>query len=211
MITEEQFQQMYDHNEYIFNILLEESSKLHSDTNQTYGEENLPYKFHLRLAGSWAARFFRYITDTPIDTTASLDISINEYILKNIFAAVYFHDVIEDTRTTYNDLIKILNRLDKKYDIGYDSNMIADIVYAVTDEKGHNRKERANDKHWEELCNTKYAPFVKACDRLANIQYASMMYPVSRMYSLYKKEMSGFCERIKDYVPKEMIEQLNNI
>jgi hypothetical protein len=66
----------------------------------------------------------------------------------------------------------------------------ADIIYAVTNEKGKNRKERANDKYYEGIRNTPGAVFVKLCDRIANVQYSKMT--GSRMFEMYKKENDDF-------------------
>jgi (p)ppGpp synthase/HD superfamily hydrolase len=88
------------------------------------------------------------------------------------------HDLIEDTRTSYND---VQNRLGV---------FVADIVYAVSNEKGKTRKERANDKYYEGIRNTPGAVFVKLCDRIANVQYSKMT--KSRMFEMYKKENDGF-------------------
>jgi hypothetical protein len=66
----------------------------------------------------------------------------------------------------------------------------ADIIYALTNEKGKNRKERANDKYYEGIRNTPGAVFVKLCDRIANVQYSKMT--GSRMFEMYKKENINF-------------------
>jgi (p)ppGpp synthase/HD superfamily hydrolase len=66
----------------------------------------------------------------------------------------------------------------------------ADIIYAVTNEKGKNRSERANDKYYEGIRNTPGAVFVKLCDRIANVQYSKMT--KSRMFEMYKKENMNF-------------------
>jgi hypothetical protein len=47
----------------------------------------------------------------------------------------------------------------------------ADIIYAVTNDKGKNRKERAGVKYYEGIRKTPGAVFVKLCDRIANVQY----------------------------------------
>ena len=65
--------------------------------------------------------------------------------------------------------------------------MAAEIVYALTNEKGRNRHERANDKYYEGIRNTKYAPLVKACDRLSNYEFAKAT--KSRMVKMYESEM----------------------
>jgi (p)ppGpp synthase/HD superfamily hydrolase len=95
-----------------------------------------------------------------------------------IILAAWGHDAIEDTRVSYNDVKEVLGLT------------AADIVYACTNEKGKNRKERANDKYYEGIRNTPGAVFVKLCDRIANVQYSKMT--KSRMFEMYKKENENF-------------------
>lgn len=64
-------------------------------------------------------------------------------ILPLIFGA-YFHDSIEDARLTYNDVKAIAN----KYMTSEQSHYATEIVYALTNEKGRNRAERANEKYY---------------------------------------------------------------
>jgi len=98
------------------------------------------------------------------------------------FRATWGHDLIEDCRVSYNDV---------KEQLGQEA---ADIIYAVTNEKGKNRKERANDKYYEGIRNTPGAVFVKLCDRIANVQYSKMT--KSRMFEMYKKENDDFIVRL---------------
>jgi len=96
----------------------------------------------------------------------------------NLRLAAFAHDTIEDTRVSYNDV---------RYELGV---VVADIVDAVSNEKGKTRKERANDKYYEGIRNTYGAVFVKLCDRIANVQYSKMT--GSRMFEMYKKENDEF-------------------
>jgi (p)ppGpp synthase/HD superfamily hydrolase len=98
------------------------------------------------------------------------------------FRATWGHDLIEDCRVSYNDV---------KEQLGQEA---ADIIYAVTNEKGKNRKERANDKYYEGIRNTPGAVFVKLCDRIANVQYSKMT--KSRMFEMYKKENDEFIVKL---------------
>ena len=75
--------------------------------------------------------------------------------------------------------------------LGYD---VAELVYSVTNEKGKNRHERANDKYYQGILQLKYGPFVKLCDRIANVEYSKMTQ--SRMFDLYKKENSEFMQKL---------------
>lgn len=76
------------------------------------------------------------------------------------YAACWLHDTIEDCRVTYNDV---------KQEFGIE---ISEAVYALTNEKGRNRKERANEKYYEGIRNTNVAAFVKICDRIANVKHS---------------------------------------
>jgi (p)ppGpp synthase/HD superfamily hydrolase len=107
-----------------------------------------------------------------------LDEELNDYCGK----AVWAHDLIEDTRVSYND---VKNQLGEE---------VANIVYAVTNDKGKNRKERAGDKYYEGIRNTPGAVFVKLCDRIANVQYGKMT--KSRMFEMYKKENPEFIRQL---------------
>lgn len=171
------------------NAIEEEACNLHDVTcNQKYGD-NLPYSFHLKMVGEFATAW------------AYLVCEYEHHILPIIFGA-YFHDAIEDARLTYNDVMKIA----EKYMTHYQAVIATEIVYALTDEKGRNRAERGCAKHYEDIRNTKYAPFVKWCDRYANWKYSEET--GSRMADVYKKEMPEFVEKLGGarFVPQRLID-----
>jgi hypothetical protein len=73
--------------------------------------------------------------------------------------------------------------------------MAAEIVYALTNEKGRTRHERAGEKYYKGIRETPYAPFVKLCDRLANVTYSCSIdsgRDGHRMREVYKSEMGVF-------------------
>jgi (p)ppGpp synthase/HD superfamily hydrolase len=140
----------------------------HRNTNHFY-DTYLPYEFHLRMVAQVAEKFINLIPDWTDG---------NEVFRDSIKLAAYGHDLIEDTRVSYNDV---------KEQLGQEA---ADIIYAVTNEKGKTRKERANNRYYEGIRNTKGAVFVKLCDRIANVQYSKMT--KSRMFEMYKKENDDF-------------------
>ena len=142
--------------------------KQHESTNHMY-DTYLPYEFHLRMVAKVAEKFIELIPNLNDGETALRD---------SVLLAAYGHDLIEDTRVSYNDVKDILGQ------------EAADIIYAVTNEKGKNRKERANEKYYEGIRNTRGAVFVKLCDRIANVQYSKMT--GSRMFDMYKKENDYF-------------------
>jgi (p)ppGpp synthase/HD superfamily hydrolase len=143
----------------------------HSGTNHMY-DKYLPYEFHLRMVVNVYEKF-KHLLDIHHGV-------INNQV--NVYLACWGHDLIEDTRVSYNDV---------KYNLNEES---ADIIYAVTNEKGKNRKERANDKYYEGIRETPGAVFVKLCDRIANVQYSKMTN--SRMFEMYKKENDDFMTKL---------------
>ena len=137
--------------------------KVHDvEANQKYGE-GLPYSYHLAQVRSVAYQFKHLIP---------------EEFHEQVFAACWLHDTIEDARQTYNDI---------KKEFGEE---VADIVYALTNEKGRNRKERANYKYYAGIRETRFAPFVKMCDRIANVKYSQSS--GSKMFAMYHKENGEF-------------------
>lgn len=133
----------------------------HASTNHFY--DGLPYEFHLQMVVDTARKF--------LNITPSSDHSI-------IIAACWAHDLIEDTRLTFNDV---------KQELGEE---VAEIVYALTNEKGKTRKERANEKYYQGIRETKHAAFVKLCDRIANVEYSKNLQ--NSMFEKYKSEFQEF-------------------
>lgn len=157
--------------------------KVHDDVNQKYGDKS--YFYHLDKVARLTEEYVYSIIRNEND------------ILPVIFGA-YFHDSIEDARLTYNDVKKIA----KKWMTDYQALMAAEIVYALTNEKGRNRAERANEKYYEEIRNTPYVPLIKACDRLANINFNSTYdsEQAKLMFKCHTKEMPEFINHINvDY------------
>ena len=112
-----------------------------------------------------------------------------------LFFGAYYHDSIEDARQTYNDVL----RTAKKWMTEEQALMAAEIVYALTNDKGRTRGERAGEKYYNGIRVTPYAPFVKLCDRLANVTYTCSIdsgRKGSRMREVYKGEMGKFLPAI---------------
>ena len=151
----------------------------HRNTNHFY-DTYLPYEFHLHMVNQVAQDFKHLLDDTKDYFTGEIYDPYNSHInLRTAcLRATWGHDLIEDCRVSYNDV---------KNHLGQEA---ADIIYAVTNEKGKTRKERANSKYYEGIRNTKGAVFVKLCDRIANVQYSKMT--KSRMFELYKEENDDF-------------------
>jgi hypothetical protein len=107
-----------------------------------------------------------------------------------VIAACFLHDAMEDDHsTTYNDMVKKFGAI------------IAEIVYAVSNEKGRNRAERANEKYYEGIRTTGNADFVKMCDRIANVR-------ASEMKSMYRKEHQHFKDQLYSGRLREMWDAL---
>jgi (p)ppGpp synthase/HD superfamily hydrolase len=119
---------------------------------------------------------------------------------EDILLSAWSHDLVEDCRVSYSDV---------KRELGEN---VADIVYAVTNDKGKNRKERAGEKYYKGIRNTPGAVFVKLCDRIANVQYSKMT--KSRMFEMYKKENIDFMVSLGRQVGnpyEEMFQYLINL
>lgn len=157
--------------------------------NQKYGD-NLPYSFHLKAVEAQGEKFIHLIEMEAINNSAnykSVPISSRNIVR----TALLMHDTLEDSRLSYNDVLNLTNQEFGNYTA---SEMVADIVYCVTDEKGKNRAERKNEKYYEELSKNKLAVFVKLADLSANTLYSKLTN--SSMYDKYKKEFPKFKERL---------------
>lgn len=163
------------------NSAREYATKCHADTNHRY-DSYLPYLFHLKMTVAVFEEYKHLLDDTVDYYTGKVEhdrgIDNTETLREVCEKAAWGHDLIEDTRETYNDVAS---------GMGYAA---ANVVYALTNEKGKNRKERANDKYYEGIRNTKGAVFVKLCDRIANVRYSKMTR--SKMFDMYKKENIAF-------------------
>jgi (p)ppGpp synthase/HD superfamily hydrolase len=173
----------------------------HRKTNHFYSEY-LPYEFHLRMVYQ-VGQDFKHLLDDKLDYYTGNPNNKDGYVTLRdaCLVAAWGHDLIEDCRVSYNDV---------KTHLGQEA---ADIVYAVTNEKGKNRAERANEKYYQGIRETPGAVFVKLCDRIANVQYSKMT--KSRMFEMYSKENPKFEKmlgRHTDYKHLEsMFEYLENL
>ena len=149
----------------IFNKATEYATKCHSETNHLY--DGRPYRFHLDMVDDVIMQFIHLIPEEDRDY---------------VRAGGRCHDVIEDCRQTFNDVLKATNE------------RVAELAYALTNEKGKNRAERANDKYYEGIRNTKYAVFLKLADRCANIKHSKNS--KSNMLKVYAKEHTQFVAKL---------------
>jgi (p)ppGpp synthase/HD superfamily hydrolase len=168
----------------------------HKNTNHFYDGE-LPYSFHLKMVVN-VFEDFKHLLPENLYIKTDKRASDEDMTQRVIGLACWGHDLIEDTRVSYND---VKNRLDNA---GY--SYIVDIIYAVTNEKGKNRNERANEKYYEGIRSTPGAVFVKLCDRIANVQYSKMM--KSRMFEMYGKEQFKFQKMLGRYTDNQELEPM---
>lgn len=97
---------------------------------------------------------------------------------ESIIVACILHDTLEDTSLSYNDLKS------------YFGTEVAEIVYAVTDELGRNRKERKSKTYPKIRANWK-AAVVKVCDRIANVEHSST-HGNAKLFKMYEEEQGDF-------------------
>lgn len=149
----------------------------HASTQHFY--DGNPYSFHLQMVVDVANQFIHLIPETERG---------------NIIAACWTHDCIEDCRQTYNDVKNATNL------------SVAELTFALTNEKGKTRKDRANDNYYKGIRETPYATFIKLCDRIANASHSKNQH--GNMLHVYEKENSFFIEQIYDDKYQEMFDFL---
>lgn len=154
-------------------------AKLHADVNHFY-DGILPYELHLRMTHDVYSEFAHLLDNTKNyygdERLGHREEAVTLREACGKAAAGY--DLIEDARQTYNDVKNLLGQ------------EAADIIFAVTNEKGKSRKERASPKYYQGIRETPGAVFVKLCDRIANVRFGRMM--KSNQFDMYKKENAGF-------------------
>ena len=175
---------------------------LHDSVNQKYGKVH-PYGYHLDMVADGVRRFGYAVCDSEEDIVP-------------LFFGAYYHDSIEDARLSYNDVMRIAAR----WMTDEQALMATEMVYALTNEKGRTRAERANDKYYQGIRETPYAPFLKLADRLANTTFSSCQADKgnNRMQQLYHAELPHFLEAISSdnfdrcfSLPYTMVKELRDI
>ena len=163
------------------------------ECNQKYGG-SLPYSTHLKFVEAQGEKFIHLISDGYVENKDNM--FSDDVAYKNIIRlALTAHDAQEDARMSYNDIKKLASNLGNTIA----GEVVADIIYAVTDEKGKNRSERKSEKYYKELKENKLAVFVKLADLSANTLFSKLT--GNSMYEKYKKEFPKFKEKvyIKEY------------
>ena len=192
----EAYMQKYDRQ---IETIRQSAHDLHQSVNQSYGDD-LPYGYHLDMVVEGIRQFGHLVC-------------VREEDVLPLFFGGYYHDSIEDARLTYNDVMHTA----RQYMTEEQALMATEIVYALTNDKGRNRSERAGEKYYEGIRTTPYAPFVKLCDRMANITFScSGTDAVNRhMRDVYRQEVPHFLSSINPHsddprllVPREMVFKL---
>ena len=110
--------------------------KLHESVNQTYDDVH-PYGYHLDMVADSVYKYGHCVCAGEADVLP-------------LFFGAYYHDSIEDARLTYNDVVKVA----KQWMDDQQALMAAEIVYALTNDKGRTRAERAGEKYYQGIRDT---------------------------------------------------------
>ena len=190
-------------------LMRQQAWALHESVNQHYDKTH-PYGYHLSMVAH------------EVESYGHEMVADEEDILPLIFAA-YYHDSIEDARLTYNDVKRAASELsmDGAPVMGPRQALMAtEIVYALTNDKGRTREERAGEHYYQGIRETPYAPFVKLCDRSANMTYSFVgtNKENNHMHEVYQQEWPHFIAAItspsddpRQALPKSMIESLEKL
>ncbi len=181
MTTRQDFEQWIQKYSRQIENIRQSSHQLHASVNQFYDGDK-PYGFHLDLVANGVHEFGHLVCRVEHDVLP-------------LFMGAYYHDSIEDARMTYNDVRKEALRLGLDVEQAL---MAAEMVYALTNEKGRTRSERADERYYQGIRKTPYAPFLKMCDRLANYRYSARDANEANrhMLEVYRQEMPHFLKSI---------------
>lgn len=153
----------------------------HREVNHHYDAVH-SYAYHLQMTVDVANRFIYLIPEAD---------------RADVLGGCWVHDIIEDARETYNNVKKATNKV------------IAEYAYACTNEKGRNRKERANKKYYDGIKTYKHATFIKLCDRIANVTFS--IENKSSMSAMYAKEFEDFYDNLYDGRYQDMWDHLKEL
>ena len=134
---------------------------------QLYG--GLPYTHHLAAVEGVLRRFGAPPT-SKTDPSCRLE---ELHLMDPLFIAAWLHDVVEDTDTKVKEVREMFGSI------------VADLVAAVTNEKGENRKVRGM-LTYPKIRNTPGATRLKLADRIANVESGGTM------VDMYRKEYEDF-------------------
>lgn len=136
--------------------------------NQKYDESSgipVPYSKHLQAVSAQAAQFMPCFNDLPTQVRIAEEkrtpnetwhLVIDEH---EVQLTAWGHDLLEDTRMTYNDVKKI-------YGI-----TVAKAILALQEFPGETREERHPKQYWDNILANPLAAYVKICDIIANVSW----------------------------------------
>lgn len=153
----------------------------HERVNHFYGE--YPYKLHLDAVATVHKQF--------------QDEAPEDILYDVIDKACYGHDLEEDTRLTFNNIVS---------ELGLEA---AEIVHALTNSKGRTRAERADRNYYLNIRQTPGAAFVKMCDRIANVRFSRLT--GSSMFEKYRDENKHFITAVSASDFPRMRAELKNM
>lgn len=156
--------------------------RAHEKYNNNY--DGLPYYVHLHNVWKEGYRYKILLHEKELNETLAL-------------SAIWVHDILEDCPISYNEL---------KSHVGEE---IADIAYALTNNKGKTREERANDDYYSKIKENPYALYVKLCDRIANVRYS--ITTNSSMMVTYNKEHIQFVSKLNNGEYNDMFLELDSL
>lgn len=162
----------------------------HAKTNHMY-DINLPYSYHLSLV-AFTGHQFKHLVGDRFDW---------------IQEALWGHDLIEDARVSYNDIVKAA------VNCGWytkTAEMIAEAIRSVTNYgRGRNREERMPDWIYDEMKQTTGGVFIKCADRAANLKHG--LISGSTMKFTYAQEQAHFKEKLYRPELKEMFDYIDKL
>jgi (p)ppGpp synthase/HD superfamily hydrolase len=165
----------------VLDVVREYAIECHAKINQKY-DGYLPYEYHQRAVVGVAHRFKHLIPEEKFEL---------------VEMGCWVHDVPEDTGQTYNDVKAVCGT------------EVANISYALANNKGKNRKERADDRYYEGIRNEPFCDYIKFCDRIANIEYGVLTaWAGGRMLDMYRKENEHFCKELHNVKYNEMLNHI---
>lgn len=202
-MTAIEFRQLAEKHGPTIAAIRESAHELHQSVGQKYDKVR-PYGFYLDMVADGVREFGHAVC-------------VSEDDIVPLFFGAYYHDSIEDARLTYNDVKEIA----LQWMTPDQALLAAEMVYALTNEKGRTRSERANDKYYQGIRETPYAPFLKLSDRLANAGYSCSQANGSgnsRMKQVYSSEWPHFLaaitsasEDVRYSLPPEMVGRVRSL
>jgi (p)ppGpp synthase/HD superfamily hydrolase len=101
---------------------------------------------------------------------------------EDLLTAAWLHDVCEDQGVKHKEIAELF------------TDRVAELVAAVTNEPGANRKERA-ERTYPKIRSTPGAVTLKLADRIANVEQGG------KLVDMYRKEYKAFREALYSPMP----------